>query len=327
MPQPFVPLEIEPEPPFWPRLAKGAMLIFMGVAAHQWLLPAHDQRVADVAVVQLDAPRETPRAYQSGASPQQNSTSEIALPPPLESAPPADSVRLTPVGTTGAASMVRPDLHEPKPRADAPAAIDPPTKSATTASSAPASPNGGGPMMDDPLAAGSEAAVSREGPSAGTDAKSDIVVPAARVFPAHLALATLTPIRGPGVPSRGETAVRHELATRGQDEGDLEERVLRIVQEYRAAYESLDVAAARIVWPSVDHVALTHAFRQLAAQRLTFESCGISVSGASALARCRGQAEYIPKVGAQRALMASGEWVFDLARHDTDWKIVSASVH
>jgi hypothetical protein len=105
-----------------------------------------------------------------------------------------------------------------------------------------------------------------------------------------------------------------------------EAEVRRALQNYRAAYERLDVAAARMVWPSVDHVALTHAFRQLARQRVTFQSCGISVSGASALARCRGQAEYVPKVGPQRALMASGEWVFDLAKSDADWKIVSASV-
>jgi hypothetical protein len=107
---------------------------------------------------------------------------------------------------------------------------------------------------------------------------------------------------------------------------DATARVREVLQEYRAAYESLDVAAARSIWPSVDHVALAHAFRQLSRQRLTFESCGISVSGASALARCQGSAEYVPKVGGARALLATGEWVFDLAKNEADWKIVSASV-
>ena len=99
-----------------------------------------------------------------------------------------------------------------------------------------------------------------------------------------------------------------------------------VLQQYRAAYERLDVSAAQTVWPTVDARALSAAFRQLAGQRVTFESCGVSVSGSGsqATARCQGQAEFMPKVGARRAYVASGEWVFDLAKQDAAWRIVNA---
>jgi hypothetical protein len=105
-----------------------------------------------------------------------------------------------------------------------------------------------------------------------------------------------------------------------------ERLVSAVLQQYRAAYERLDVTAAQTIWPTVDARALGAAFRQLAGQRVTFESCGVSVSGsgAQATARCHGQAEYMPKVGGRRAYVASGEWVFDLAKQDTAWRIVNA---
>lgn len=105
-----------------------------------------------------------------------------------------------------------------------------------------------------------------------------------------------------------------------------EELVHMVVEEYRAAYERLDASAAKNIWPSVDARALRHAFNQLSEQRLNFQSCGVSISGDVASARCRGQAEYLPKVGSRRALVKAGEWVFDLARQDTAWHIVSARI-
>lgn len=106
-----------------------------------------------------------------------------------------------------------------------------------------------------------------------------------------------------------------------------EELVYLAVQEYRSAYERLDAAAAKSVWPTVDAQALRNAFNQLAQQRLTFESCGVTIRGDAASARCRGQAEYLPKVGGRRAFVKAGEWVFDLARHDASWQIVSAKIY
>jgi hypothetical protein len=123
--------------------------------------------------------------------------------------------------------------------------------------------------------------------------------------PAALSMAALAP----------GTATRHD-----------EELVYLVLQEYRAAYERLDAAAAKSVWPTVNDRALRNAFQQLSEQRLSFDSCGVSVRGNSASARCRGQAESLPKVGNRRALVMAGEWVFDLARQDTAWQIVSAKI-
>lgn len=111
-------------------------------------------------------------------------------------------------------------------------------------------------------------------------------------------------------------------------DGLSEERLVsHVLQQYRAAYDRLDVQAAQSIWPTVDARALSAAFRQLAGQRVTFDSCGVRVSGsgAQATARCTGQAEYVPKVGGRRAVVASGEWVFDLAKQDAAWRIVNAN--
>jgi hypothetical protein len=111
-------------------------------------------------------------------------------------------------------------------------------------------------------------------------------------------------------------------------EGPSDERLVSsVLQQYRAAYESLDVNATQSIWPTVDARALGAAFRQLAGQRVTFDSCGVRVSGSGsqATARCTGQAEYVPKVGNRRAYVASGEWVFDLAKQDAAWRIVNAN--
>jgi hypothetical protein len=116
------------------------------------------------------------------------------------------------------------------------------------------------------------------------------------------------------------------IAVNARQLGDDEQMVRSVLQQYRTAYEQLDAAAAKSIWPTVDERALGHAFQQLAAQRLTFRSCGISISGTGANARCRGEAEYLPKIGAKRAFTTSGEWVFDLTREQTSWRIINASV-
>ena len=116
------------------------------------------------------------------------------------------------------------------------------------------------------------------------------------------------------------------IAVKARQLLDDEQMVRHVLQQYRVAYEQLDAAAAKSVWPTVDERALMHAFQQLASQRVTFRSCGISITGTGANARCRGEAEYLPKIGAKRAYTTSGEWVFDLARERTSWRIINATV-
>lgn len=120
----------------------------------------------------------------------------------------------------------------------------------------------------------------------------------------------------------------HDLSNRIERPSD-ERLVSYVLQQYRRAYESLDVSAAQDIWPTVDARALGAAFRQLSSQRVTFESCGVSVSGsgAQATARCTGQAEFKPKVGGRRSYTASGEWVFDLQKENADWRIINANAN
>jgi hypothetical protein len=108
-------------------------------------------------------------------------------------------------------------------------------------------------------------------------------------------------------------------------EPDQKTLVEGVLQQYVAAYEQLDVDAAKVVYPTVNGSALRRAFSQLEAQRFTFESCGITISGRGANARCQGEASYRPRVG-PRTLHASREWTFDLAKADDGWQIVKATV-
>jgi hypothetical protein len=105
-----------------------------------------------------------------------------------------------------------------------------------------------------------------------------------------------------------------------------EELVRQLIDRYAGALERLDVSAAQAAWPTVDGKALKRAFGQLASQRLTFQSCGITISGSTANARCRGSATYRPRIGSGPVHLASREWTFDFSKQDTDWRIVNTFV-
>ena len=105
-----------------------------------------------------------------------------------------------------------------------------------------------------------------------------------------------------------------------------EELVRQLIDRYTGALERLDVGAAQAAWPTVNGKALKRAFGQLASQRLTFQSCGITISGSTANARCRGSATYQPRVGSGPVQLASREWTFDFSKQDTDWRIINTFV-
>ena len=115
----------------------------------------------------------------------------------------------------------------------------------------------------------------------------------------------------------------HAIESANEDEKAL---VRQLLEEYRGAYERLDVVAAKAVFPSLDGKALKRAFGQLSSQRMTLQSCGITISGSTANARCQGSATYHPKIGT-RAMQVGGEWTFDLSKKDAAWQIVNTSVH
>jgi hypothetical protein len=102
--------------------------------------------------------------------------------------------------------------------------------------------------------------------------------------------------------------------------------VRQLLEDYAAAYGRLDADAAKALWPTVDAKALRRAFAQLEAQQVEFQSCGITIEGSGAQARCRGEATYRPRIGSRTVRISEREWTFDLAQAATGWHIVDARV-
>ncbi len=101
--------------------------------------------------------------------------------------------------------------------------------------------------------------------------------------------------------------------------------VRRVLSQYEAAYSSLDAAAARRVWPTLDARALSRAFDALESQHVALGRCDVSVTGTAARADCHGSAQWTPKVGGGTRTEAR-VWSFDLRKAGSDWRIVDAIV-
>jgi hypothetical protein len=103
-----------------------------------------------------------------------------------------------------------------------------------------------------------------------------------------------------------------------------ESRVADVLRQYARAYGDLDASAARVIWPSVDQRALARAFESLRSQQLSLQECEIDVHGATANASCRGQAQYVGKVGSGEPRIEPRTWRFELRREGEAWKIAHA---
>jgi len=140
--------------------------------------------------------------------------------------------------------------------------------------------------------------------------------PPARPAPAAPAISTATD------PVETEAAVT--LAPKPEpkpvDESSI---VLGVLNRYERAYSSLDAEAASSVWPGVDRTALERAFDGLASQRVSLQSCNVTVEGAAAHARCAGTATWVPKVGGG-ARTAVRRWDFELRKRAGAWEIERA---
>ncbi|HSL23119.1 MAG TPA: hypothetical protein VK886_16430 [Vicinamibacterales bacterium] len=327
------------QPSFWRRLTKGVALLAAGAAAHIWVVPAPSRapRVSDEVM-----PPQTVVQERAAARAEAIGTSGILSVPAVDAGAsatddaPDDLVTLrTAAVSPNAGVTLRPAalstsaLRQARQVAaedgTAPKAVpNDAVGQAATESDTGIAPtptplvSDNATRMVDPTREYAIALEASNTESTDRDPnaeKPDIVMARRMEAVADLSeRAIAVPPPSPSVEARSPGAQQEEVL------------VQRLLQQYRAAYERLDAEAAKVVWPSVDERALGSAFRQLAGQRLTFESCGISVSGAAANARCRGTAEYLPKVGSRQAYVASGEWVFDLAKHDSAWHIVSAKV-
>ena len=142
----------------------------------------------------------------------------------------------------------------------------------------------------------------------------DAVTPDARVATPLRAMAPLPAAVRPANANPGSSARLSDEAL-----------VRRLLDEYAGAFERLDVVATKAVWPSVNDKALKRAYEQLAGQSLSLQSCGITIDGSTANARCRGSATYLPKIG-RPVQIAAREWMFDLSKTDAAWRIVNTLV-
>ena len=94
-----------------------------------------------------------------------------------------------------------------------------------------------------------------------------------------------------------------------------------VLNRYRDAFNALDPAAAKAVWPSADTKGLGKAFGRLHEQEIVLETCNISVIGARAVASCDGTLRYVPNVGSRSARVQQGRWEFSLRETGDDWTI------
>jgi hypothetical protein len=287
---------IERPGPFWGRFARALGILLIATAGHAWLLRVPEPREMTVA-----APAVTLAAPVVASS---------------HSEAPVVTV-VTELLAVGAAGIV--PRRPPEPRVT-------PTPSVTIeATRAPAGTRG--PDTDDRRTADTVRSTASPHvvyapvtqPLSLTHSLSSVPqlsLPSARLAPPRPAVVTSQNSLRPNGPA---SATRHVV------EPD-QQLVRSLLQQYATAFERLDVEATKAVWPTVDDKALRRAFDQLEAQHLTFQSCGITIEGSGANARCQGQASYRPRIGSHTLRMSPREWTFNLAKANDGWQIVDARV-
>jgi hypothetical protein len=306
-----IPADPNPPAPFWPRIVRAVALLSAAVAAHVWFVraPRPDKpevtMVAAAAQTVTNAPAIPVRTAVNVDRPAVSSTGAIQLRVDVVRALPAAALegsnRWTkavetdvPVSTTGIIAPARAIATTGDVPALEPAAFEPAPTVQTAA------------LKNTPLPYASEtsstaAAIVRTPPPPRTDAIAYLSRPTPRM-PA-------VQVPDPNVDLQKQQQV-----------------VLQILREYTRAFERMDVQAAKAVWPSLDDRALQHAYEQLDGQRLHLASCGVSISGVDANARCRGNATYRPKIGSRVVHVTEREWTFNLSRGEDGWQIVNARI-
>jgi hypothetical protein len=95
--------------------------------------------------------------------------------------------------------------------------------------------------------------------------------------------------------------------------------VRAVLDQYQSAFSHLDASRAKAIWPSVDEKALGRAFGQLERQQVVLEGCDVKVADQRAVAACRGQASYVPRVGNKAARVEPRRWSFTLRKTGESW--------
>lgn len=302
------------------RLIRAILLMAAGAAVHLWLFPAARPAVGPVQFAAQTGGAVGTSGTSTAAAVSSSAVDQLAA--ATAAAARTVKVIVTPIRPAvfrapqiaeppAPARIVKAALTSPDLARPAPAVLTQPDVE-TSESSAPT-------VSDEPSAPRFESPDTGELHMARS-ADREPIVPPASANPPSATPAGLT------APRLERSRTVPDRVSQPEEQPSDERLVSAVLQQYRAAYERLDVSAAQSVWPTVNARALSAAFRQLAGQRVTFESCGVSVSGSGsqATARCHGEAAYMPKVGARRTYVASGEWVFDLAKQDASWRIVNA---
>jgi serine/threonine-protein kinase len=100
-----------------------------------------------------------------------------------------------------------------------------------------------------------------------------------------------------------------------------EEAIRATLRAYERAFNELDAAAVKRVYPNVDANALASAFAQLRTQAVAIRSERIRVTGNTALVTCTIVQSFTPKVGSGRETSVSAE--FQLNKSAGGWVITS----
>jgi hypothetical protein len=300
-----------PERPFSLRLARAVSMLMAAVCAHLWLARAPQPARSAISAAPTSI---AGKAAATRPRPRQVRIAVETIRVPAESNVRIRAAEVVPLRARAsrpepAVSFER--MVEPKPAATSGSFIHDSRSSA------------GVHVADQPSSTASES------PSGLGDAReplssSDPLGPVATVR------ASVPPAAGPAgeaVPRPTPLATAESRAMVTAEPAPQEQHVLDVLNRYRLAYESLDASAAKAVWPSLDDHALRKAFRELSGQQVQFASCGVSINGRDAAARCKGKARYLPRVGSKPVVLLNGEWTFNLSRDEAGWQIVNAEIH
>jgi hypothetical protein len=276
-------------------------------------------------IVADQAPPALPDSQPAAPIPSETQAPE---PQPIEPPPPE------PTATTGAD---RPDVDQRPVLAAAlgprdvslpiPPSVVPPSAAPAMPAIRSREPQPGAPRVDTPP---TPAALPASRPVGSTASISNVA--SAPVAPPPVAR-TIAPLATPAIPVRQPERVAAlpppaaAPARLPAPEPTLvrdDQLILQTLQQYRTAYEALDVSRAQAVWPAVNHAALSRAFDGLESQNLTFENCAVDLAGAAARAVCRGSARYVPKIGSREPRVEPRVWNFTLRKAGDDWRIETA---
>ncbi len=319
--------------PFWPRFRNAVALLSVAVAAHVWVvrapLPVPEATSAEASVT---APQRSPSPTAAAS---ESTLPGASLPstarPVRRDVPILTRVALDGVptsSTTGDSFAARRSsagvnrrsrLFEAENRARAPRDPQPVGTAGITKG-----PSAKVPPGSEPAPAPLLPVASPRTPAATTQSLSLPAMNDALAAPSggdgDTALALMGGPAGSPVVAGVSESTADPMSEEKQD-------VLEVLQQYKQAYERLDVKAAQAVQPSLNGRALKRAFRDLDGQELRFAECKVvSVSGPTANAKCRGEATYRPKIGSGVMHRPAQEWTFSLSRHENRWEIVRADM-